>query len=144
MNGAASNAIKSKTAFALWDATDTTTAKKTRDCSQWFRECIRRNIKLVSRWRWYPLRQWGWWVIRNVYLVNTTITVNAGDDGINAWIRWSTKVQNHRSKEWRRSWSLAWFIKSVERLLWNLLTMDWMRKTDAESSDGKAQVNNRK
>ena len=76
VNGNASNAIKSKDGVRIVDATVTTTAKKHGVAANDFVNVTGATLNLSDNEDDV--------LLGNVYLTNTTITVNAGDDGINA------------------------------------------------------------
>ena len=84
VNGAASNAIKSKDGIRIMDATVTTTAKKHGIAANDFVNLSGATLNLSADEDGIHSDNEDDVLLGNVYLVNTTITVNAGDDGINA------------------------------------------------------------
>lgn len=84
VNGAASNAIKSKDGIRIVDATVTTTAKKHGIAANDFVNVSGATLNLSADEDGIHSDNEDDVLLGNVYLVNTTITVNAGDDGINA------------------------------------------------------------
>ena len=84
VNGAASNAIKSKDGIRIVDATITTTAKKHGIAANDFINVSGATLNLTSDEDGIHSDNEDDVLLGNVYLVNTNITVNAGDDGINA------------------------------------------------------------
>ena len=84
VTGAASNAIKSKDGIRIVDATVTTTAKKHGIAANDFVNVSGATLNLTADEDGIHSDNDDDVLLGNVYLVNTTITVNAGDDGINA------------------------------------------------------------
>ena len=84
VNGAASNAIKSKDGVRIVDVTVTTTAKKHGIAANDFINVSGATLNLTSDEDGIHSDNEDDVLLGNVYLVNTNITVNAGDDGINA------------------------------------------------------------
>ena len=84
VNGAASNAIKSKDGIRIVDATVTTTAKKHGIAANDFVNVSGATLNLTADEDGIHSDNDDDVLLGNIYLVNTTITVNAGDDGINA------------------------------------------------------------
>ena len=84
VNGAASNAIKSKDGIRIVDATVTTTSKKHGIAANDFVNVSGATLNLTADEDGIHSDNEDDVLLGNVYLVNTTITVNAGDDGINA------------------------------------------------------------
>ena len=84
VNGAASNAIKSKDGIRIVDATVTATAKKHGIAANDFVNISGATLNLTADEDGIHSDNDDDVLLGNVYLVNTTITVNAGDDGINA------------------------------------------------------------
>ena len=84
VTGAASNAIKSKDGIRIVDATITTTAKKHGIAANDFVNVSGATLNLTADEDGIHSDNEDDVLLGNVYLVNTNITVNAGDDGINA------------------------------------------------------------
>ena len=84
VTGAASNAIKSKDGIRIVDATVTTTAKKHGIAANDFVNVTGATLNLSADEDGIHSDNEDDVLLGNIYLVNTTITVNAGDDGINA------------------------------------------------------------
>ena len=84
VNGAASNAIKSKDGVRIVDATVTTTAKKHGIAANDFVNVSGATLNLTVDEDGIHSDNDDDVLLGNIYLVNTTITVNAGDDGLNA------------------------------------------------------------
>jgi len=84
VTGAASNAIKSKDGIRIVDATITTTAKKHGIAANDFVNVSGAILNLKADDDGIHSDNEDDVLLGNVYLVNTNITVNAGDDGINA------------------------------------------------------------
>ena len=84
VNGAASNAVKSKDGIRIVDATVTTTAKKHGIAANDFINVSGATLNLTADEDGIHSDNEDDVLLGNVYLVNTNITVNAGDDGINA------------------------------------------------------------
>ena len=84
VTGAASNAIKSKDGIRIVDATITTTAKKHGIAANDFVNVSGATLSLTADEDGIHSDNEDDVLLGNVYLVNTNITVNAGDDGINA------------------------------------------------------------
>ena len=84
VNGNASNAIKSKDGIRIVDATVTTTAKKHGIAANDFVNVSGSTLNLSADEDGIHSDNEDDVLLGNVYLTNTTITVNAGDDGINA------------------------------------------------------------
>ena len=84
VNGAASNAIKSKDGIRIVDATVTTTAKKHGIAANDFVNVSGATLNLSADEDGIHSDNEDDVLLGNIYLVDTTITVNAGDDGINA------------------------------------------------------------
>ncbi len=84
VNGAASNAIKSKGGIRIVDATVTTTAKKHGIAANDFVNVSGATLNLSADEDGIHSDNEDDVLLGNIYLTNTTITVNAGDDGINA------------------------------------------------------------
>ena len=84
VNGAASNAIKSKDGIRIVDATVTTTAKKHGIAANDFVNVSGATLILSADEDGIHSDNEDDVLLGNIYLINTTITVNAGDDGINA------------------------------------------------------------
>ena len=84
VTGAASNAIKSKDGIRIVDATITTTAKKHGIAANDFINVSGATLNLTADEDGIHSDNEDDVLLGNIYLVNTNITVNAGDDGINA------------------------------------------------------------
>ena len=84
VNGNASNAIKSKDGIRIVDATVTTTAKKHGIAANDFINVSGATLNLTADEDGIHSDNEDDVLLGNVYLVNTNITINAGDDGINA------------------------------------------------------------
>ena len=84
VTGAASNAIKSKDGIRIVDATITTTAKKHGIAANDFINVSGATLNLTADEDGIHSDNEDNVLLGNVYLVNTNITINAGDDGINA------------------------------------------------------------
>lgn len=84
VNGAASNAIKSKDGIRIVDATVTTTAKKHGIAANDFVNVSGATLNLSADEDGIHSDNEDDVLLGNIYLTNTNITVNAGDDGINA------------------------------------------------------------
>ena len=84
VNGAASNAVKSKDGIRIVDATVTTTAKKHGIAANDFINVSGATLNLTADEDGIHSDNEDDVLLGNVYLVNTNITINAGDDGINA------------------------------------------------------------
>ena len=84
VNGVASNAIKSKDGIRIVDATVTTTAKKHGIAVNDFINVSGATLNLTADEDGIHSDNEDDVLLGNVYLVNTNITINAGDDGINA------------------------------------------------------------
>ena len=84
VNGAASNAIKSKDGIRIVDATVTTTAKKHGIAANDFVNVSGATLNLTVDEDGIHSDNDDDVLLGNIYLTNTNITVNAGDDGINA------------------------------------------------------------
>ena len=84
VNGNASNAIKSKDGIRIVDATVTTTAKKHGVAANDFVNVTGATLNLSADEDGIHSDNEDDVLLGNVYLTNTNITVNAGDDGINA------------------------------------------------------------
>ena len=84
VTGAASNAIKSKDGIRIVEATITTTAKKHGIAANDFVNVTGATLNLSADEDGIHSGNEDDVLLGNVYLVNTNITVNAGDDGINA------------------------------------------------------------
>ena len=84
VNGAASNAIKSKDGIRIVDATVTITAKKHGIAVNDFINVSGATLNLTADEDGIHSDNEDDVLLGNVYLVNTNITINAGDDGINA------------------------------------------------------------
>lgn len=84
VNGNASNAIKSKDGIRIVDATVTTTAKKHGVAANDFINVTGATLNLTADEDGIHSDNEDDVLLGNVYLTNTNITVNAGDDGINA------------------------------------------------------------
>lgn len=84
VTGAASNAIKSKDGIRIVDAIITTTAKKHGIAANDFVNVSGATLNLTADDDGIHSDNEDDVLLGNVYLVNTNITVNAGDDGINA------------------------------------------------------------
>lgn len=84
VNGAASNAIKSKDGIRIVDATITTTAKKHGIAANDFINVSGATLNLTADEDGIHSDNEDDVLLGNIYLVNTNITINAGDDGINA------------------------------------------------------------
>ena len=84
VNGNASNAIKSKDGILIVDATVTTTAKKHGVAANDFVNVMGATLNLSADEDGIHSDNEDDVLLGNVYLTNTNITVNAGDDGINA------------------------------------------------------------
>ena len=84
VTGAASNAIKSKDGIRIVDATVTTTAKKHGVAANDFVNVSGATLNLSADEDGIHSDNEDDVLLGNVYLTNTNITVNAGDDGINA------------------------------------------------------------
>ena len=84
VTGAASNAIKSKDGIRIVDATITTTAKKHGIAANDFINVSGATLNLTADENGIHSDNEDDVLLGNIYLVNTNITVNAGDDGINA------------------------------------------------------------
>ena len=84
VNGNASNAIKSKDGIRIVDATVTTTAKKHGIAANDFVNVTGATLNLSADEDGIHSDNEDDVLLGNVYLTNTNITVNAGDDGINA------------------------------------------------------------
>lgn len=84
VTGAASNAIKSKDGIRILDATITITAKKHGIAANDFINVSGATLNLTADEDGIHSDNEDNVLLGNVYLVNTNITVNAGDDGINA------------------------------------------------------------
>ena len=84
VTGAASNAIKSKDGIRIVDATVTTTAKKHGIAANDFVNVTGATLNLSADEDGIHSDNEDDVLLGNIYLTNTTITVNAGDDGINA------------------------------------------------------------
>lgn len=84
VNGNASNAIKSKDGIRIVDATVTTTAKKHGVAANDFINVTGATLNLAADEDGIHSDNEDDVLLGNVYLTNTNITVNAGDDGINA------------------------------------------------------------
>ena len=83
VNGAASNAIKSKDGIRIVDATVTTTAKKHGVAANDFVNVTGATLNLSADEDGIHSDNEDDVLLGNIYLTNTNITVNAGDDGIN-------------------------------------------------------------
>ena len=84
VTGAASNAIKSKDGIRIVDATVTTTAKKHGVAANDFVNVSGATLNLSADEDGIHSDNEDDVLLGNIYLTNTNITVNAGDDGINA------------------------------------------------------------
>ena len=84
VTGAASNAIKSKDGIRIVDATVTTTAKKHGVAANDFVNVSGAILNLSADEDGIHSDNEDDVLLGNIYLTNTKITVNAGDDGINA------------------------------------------------------------
>ena len=84
VTGAASNAIKSKDGIRIVDATVTTTAKKHGVVANDFVNVSGATLNLSADEDGIHSDNEDDVLLGNIYLTNTNITVNAGDDGINA------------------------------------------------------------
>ena len=84
VNGNASNAIKSKDGIRIVDATVTTSAKKHGVAANDFVNVTGATLNLTADEDGIHSDNEDDVLLGNVYLTNTNITVNAGDDGINA------------------------------------------------------------
>ena len=84
ITGAASNAIKSKDGIRIVDATITTTAKKHGIAANDFVNVSGATLNLTADEDGIHSDNEDDVLLGNIYLVNTNITINAGDDGINA------------------------------------------------------------
>ena len=84
VNGNASNAIKSKDGIRIVDATVTTTAKKHGVAANDFVNVSGATLNLSADEDGIHSDNEDDVLLGNIYLTNTNITVNAGDDGINA------------------------------------------------------------
>lgn len=84
VTGAASNAIKSKDGIRIVDATVTITAKKHGIAANDFINVSGATLNLTADEDGIHSDNEDDVLLGNIYLVNTNITVNAGDDGINA------------------------------------------------------------
>ena len=84
VNGNASNAIKSKDGIRIVDATVTTTAKKHGIAANDFVNVTGATLNLTADEDGIHSDNEDDVLLGNIYLTNTNITVNAGDDGINA------------------------------------------------------------
>ena len=84
VTGAASNAIKSKDGIRIVDATVTTTAKKHGVAANDFVNVSGATLNLSADEDGIHSDNEDDVLLGNIYLTNTKITVNAGDDGINA------------------------------------------------------------
>lgn len=84
VTGAASNAIKSKDGIRIVDATITTTAKKHGGAANDFVNVTGATLNLSADEDGIHSDNEDDVLLGNIYLTNTKITVNAGDDGINA------------------------------------------------------------
>ena len=84
VTGAASNAIKSKDGIRIVEATITTTTKKHGIAANDFVNVTGATLNLSADEDGIHSGNEDDVLLGNVYLVNTNITVNAGDDGINA------------------------------------------------------------
>ena len=84
VTGAASNAIKSKDGIRIVDATVTTTAKKHGVAANDFVNMSGATLNLTADEDGIHSDNEDDVLLGNIYLTNTNITVNAGDDGINA------------------------------------------------------------
>lgn len=84
VTGAASNAIKSKDGIRIVDATVTTTAKKHGVAANDFVNVTGATLNLSADEDGIHSDNEDDVLLGNIYLTNTNITVNAGDDGINA------------------------------------------------------------
>ena len=84
VNGNASNAIKSKDGIRIADATVTTTAKKHGIASNDFVNVSGATLNLSADEDGIHSDNEDDVLLGNIYLTNTNIIVNAGDDGINA------------------------------------------------------------
>jgi len=84
VTGAASNAIKSKDGIRIVDATVTTTAKKHGVAANDFVNVSGATLNLSADEDGIHSDNEDDVLLGNIYLVNTNITINAGDDGINA------------------------------------------------------------
>lgn len=84
VTGAASNAIKSKDGIRIVDATVTTTAKKHGVAVNDFVNVSGATLNLSADEDGIHSDNEDDVLLGNIYLTNTNITVNAGDDGINA------------------------------------------------------------
>lgn len=84
VTGAASNAIKSKDGIRIVDATITTTAKKHGVAANDFVNVTGATLNLSADEDGIHSDNEDDVLLGNIYLTNTKITVNAGDDGINA------------------------------------------------------------
>ena len=84
VNGNASNAIKSKDSIRIVDATVTTTAKKHGVAANDFVNVTGATLNLSADEDGIHSDNEDDVLLGNVYLTNTNIIVNAGDDGINA------------------------------------------------------------
>jgi len=84
VTGAASNAIKSKDGIRIVDATITTTAKKHGVAANDFVNVKGATLNLSADEDGIHSDNEDDVLLGNIYLTNTNITVNAGDDGINA------------------------------------------------------------
>lgn len=84
VTGAASNAIKSKDGIRIVDATVTTTAKKHGIAANDFVNVSGATLNLSADEDGIHSDNEDDVLLGNIYLTNTNITVNAGDDGINA------------------------------------------------------------
>ena len=84
VTGVASNAIKSKDGIRIVDATITTTAKKHGVAANDFVNVTGATLNLSADEDGIHSDNEDDVLLGNIYLTNTKITVNAGDDGINA------------------------------------------------------------